>query len=98
MIREERIARLSESIRKHQDARAMTQSPVWADLWNELEQELLERLLACDATDDERRYRCATAIAIARDLRRTLEVKGVTPDHLEKQMAILDGSKQPAVA
>lgn len=98
MTREERLAQLTESLRRHQDARAMVSSPVWRDLWNDLEQELLERLLSCDATDDLRRYRSQIAIQIARDIRRLVETKGVTPADLEREIGYLDGSKLRPVA
>ena len=98
MTREERLASLSEKFRRHQDARAMTQSAVWAELWTDLEQELLERLLACGPTDNEARWRMQTAIEVARRVRHMFEVKGITPDHLEKEMAILAGERVARVA
>lgn len=85
-------------LRKHQEARALTQSAVWADLWTELEQELLERLLSCGPTDNEARWRTQTAIEVARRLRNMFEVKGITPAHLEKEMAVLTGERRSAVA
>ena len=93
-----RLASVSTNLRKHAEARAMTSSPVWADLWNDLEQELLERLLTCGPTDDEKRFRLQTAISVARDLRRMVEVKGITPPHLEKELAILEGAKASPIA
>lgn len=98
MSAEERLARLSENLRKHQEARALTQSGVWASICEDLEQELLERLLSCGPTDNEARWRAQTAIQVARDLRRMLETKGITPAHLEKEMAVLTGERRAAIA
>lgn len=98
MNKEDRIARLSELLREQENARHVTQNPVWARLWNELEQELLERLLKCGPTDDEQRWRCQASIEVARTIRRLFEARGVTPATLLTEMAHLDGSKLRPVA
>lgn len=94
----DRLARLSENFRKHAEARVLAAGPVWGELWNDLEQELLERLLQCGPEDDLKRFRCQVAIQVARDIKRMVEVKGVTPADLEKEMAFLDGTKLRPVA
>ena len=94
----DRLARLSEALRDHENARNVTNNPAWARIWNELEQELLERLLKCGPTDDEQRWRCQTTIEVARRARHMFEIKGVTPADLEREIAYLDGSKPRPIA
>jgi hypothetical protein len=94
----DRLIRLSENLRKHQEARALTASKVWPELWNDLEQELLERLLQCGPTDDDKRFRLQTAISVGRSFKRLLEAKGVTPGYLEGEIAVLEGQRPASVA
>ena len=93
-----RIVAISDLLRDAENARHVTQNPVWAKLWNELEQELLERLLKCGPTDDEQRWRCQASIEVGRTIRRMFETRAVTPASLEKELAHLDGSKLRPIA
>ena len=95
---EERLVRLSELLRTQENLRGLTHTPEWAAIWHELEQELLERLLKCEPTDDERRWRCQTSIEVARRIKSMFEVKGITPATLTNEVAYLDGSKTRPIA
>ena len=78
MTREEKITHLSGLFKRAADARALAASEVWAEAWVELERTLLDELLACGPTEDEKRYRMQTAIEVGRTLRRLIEAKGAT--------------------
>ena len=93
-----RLAKLSEQLRKASDARALTNQESWASAWNGIEQELLERLLECETTEDMERYRLAEAIRVARKVRRTMESTGSQVDQLEAQIDQIEGRKIPSVA
>lgn len=97
MTKEERIAHLSEALRKAQEARAMAASSVWADSWKELDSTLVDSLLQCGPTEDEKRFRLQTAIEVGRTMRRLIEHKGNT-EQLEKELAILEGVKMRPIA
>lgn len=98
MNKADRIAQISELFREHEQARDVTQNPVWAKLWDQFERELLERLLDCDATENEKRWRCQTSIEACRTVRRLFEAKSVMPAGLEKELAFLEGAKMRPVA
>lgn len=94
----DRIAQISALLRESEDARHMVQGATWAKIWNEFEQELLKRLLDCDATEDEKRWRCQTMIESARRIRRIFETKAITPAGLETELAFLEGAKMRPIA
>ncbi len=98
MDRSERLTQLSELLARAADARSMTTSPVWAETWTKLEQELLERLLECGPTDDEQRYRRQTAIDVARQVRRVIEATANSRPMLERELDLLDGRTPRPIA
>lgn len=98
MNKAERAAKLSEQLRKAADARALTGQESWANAWIGIEQELLERLLECEPSEDVERYRLAEAIRVARKVRRTMESTGAQVDQLEAQLDQIEGRKLASVA
>lgn len=94
----DRLEHLSELVGKIADARAMTTSNVWAKAWEEIEQELLERLLKCGPEDDTPRYRLQQSIEVARRLRRMIETQARDPGQLEKELAHLEGRAMRPIA
>jgi hypothetical protein len=94
----DRLTQLSERLARAADARSMSTSPVWAEAWQDLEQELLERLLRLGPTDDEARYRLQVAIEAARRVRGLIEHEGRTVQSLEKEMDLLEGRKAAPIA
>lgn len=67
-------------------------------VWNSLEQELLERLLSCEPTEDVVRYRLAEAIKVARQMRRIVESGAAQLPQLEKELELLEGRKPRSIA
>jgi len=98
MTREEKITHLSGLFKRAADARALAASEVWAEAWVELERTLLDELLACGPTEDEKRYRMQTAIEVGRTLRRLIEAKGAMKDQIEKELDFLTGERIRSVA
>ena len=94
----DRLVALSEALARAADARNMATSPVWAEAWDKLESELLERLLGCGPTDDGPRYRLQMAIEVGRTMRRIIEHRGATVQSLQKEMDLLDGRKVAPIA
>ena len=93
-----RLTKLAENVSRVADARSLTTTTVWPDTWNQIEQELLERLLKCGPTDDEARYRLTQAIEVARRLRRAIESIAGEPGKLGAQLDQIEGRKMPANA
>lgn len=98
MTNSDRVAALSEHLKRAYEALDMTNNPVWAVTWDALEAELLSRLLACGPVDDEERYRCQISIETARKMRRMIEHDGHTVDGLEKELAMMEGRKLRPIA
>lgn len=94
----DRLTKLAENVSRVAEARSLTTTTVWADTWNQIEQELLERLLKCGPTDDEPRYRLSQAIEVARRLRRAFESIAGDPGKLAHQLDQIEGRKMPAIA
>lgn len=97
-MNEDRIVALSEKLAAARDARAMSSSHTWADAWNSFEQELLERLLKCEPTEDEQRYRLQVAIEATRRVRGIVEHRGATVAGLEKDLDHLEGRRPRTIA
>ncbi len=98
MTRDEQIAKLSNTLRRAADARALAASPVWVEAWTELERQLLDSLLECGPTEDDKRYRLQTAIEVGRTVRRLIESGGATSGQLERELEILEGVKMRPIA
>lgn len=98
MSNTDRIVALSEALAAAQIARDMAEEAVWAKAFETYEQELLERLLACEPGDDLSRYRLAEAIKAGRRARRVIEHQGRTTASLERELALLEGRKLAPIA
>lgn len=96
--KDDRIAHLSDLLHKAADARALAAAPVWAESWDAIERMLLEDLLTCGPTEDEKRFRLQTAIEVGRTMRRMIETKGATKEQIERELALLTGEKLRPVA
>lgn len=93
-----RIAELSAKLQRLGDARTLTSTDVWAGAWNECEQELLERLLACGPEDELARYKLQEAIKAVRQVRRVIEFGAKGEAQLVKELDILEGRKVAPIA
>lgn len=93
-----RIAVLSEKLRRIADAKQLTQTDVWPEAWRELEQELLERLLKCGPDDEVARWKLQVAIEAARQVRRTIENGGAGEKEALRELDILEGRKAAPIA
>lgn len=94
----ERISDIHVSLAKIADARRLATTDVWAKAWNDFEQELLKRLLACGPTDHQARWRLQVAIEAARTVRRAVEHEARDPTALEKELEVLEGRKLRSIA
>lgn len=98
MNKSERIAHLSERLERAADARHMATTPLWAETWDALEHELIERLLACGPTDDAVRYRLQQGVEVARSVRRAIEHTSKSVEGLQKELDHLEGRAMRPVA
>lgn len=98
MSNTDRIAALSEKLQRASEARDMATTPIWTEAWEEIERELLERLLRCGPDDDIPRYRLQIGIEAARQVRRVIEHQGQTKQSLEKELEVLTGRKPAPIA
>ena len=98
MNNEERIVRLSDALAMAADARHMATSPVWDEAWEAVQRTFLQRLKACGPTEDVERYRLQVALEVADLVRVFIENKGNSVESLQKDLALLEGRKQYAVA
>lgn len=98
MSNPDRIAALSEKLERIADARKLATTPVWADAWKELEQELLERLLAYGPDDEMARYKLSEAIKAARRVRRIIETGATGEKAARDELDILEGRKVAPIA
>lgn len=92
-----RIAALSEKLKRIVDAKNMAQTDVWASAWEGYEQELLERLLACEPEDEMPRYKLQEAIKAVRHVRRVIENAGSGESAVIHELDILEGRKKPPI-
>lgn len=88
-----RIAALSEKLKRIADAKNMAQTDVWDAAWDEFEQELLERLLKCGPEDETPRWKLQMAIEAARHTKRVIENAGAGESSVVKELDILEGRK-----
>lgn len=88
-----RIAALSEKLKRIADAKNMAQTDVWDAAWRDFEQELLERLLKCGPEDEVPRYKLQMAIEAARHIKRVIENAGSGESSVVKELDILEGRK-----
>lgn len=88
-----RIAALSEKLKRIADAKNMAQTDVWDAAWRDFEQELLERLLKCGPEDETPRWKLQMAIEAARHIKRVIENAGSGESSVVKELDILEGRK-----
>ena len=98
MSKDQRIATLSEKLERVADARKLATTPVWADAWNGVERELLERLLKCGPDDEMKRWKLQIGIEAARQARRTIENEGSGEAGLRRELDILEGRMAAPIA
>jgi aspartate oxidase len=96
--KDDRVAHLSDLLRKAEDARALAAAPVWSEAWEAIDKALIDDLLTCGATEDDKRFRLQTAIEVGRTMRRMIETKGATKQQVEHELAMLTGEKLRPVA
>ena len=87
----DRTERIRVALERAETALRLSSEPVWAELWNSIEQELLGRLLDLTATDDDARWRLSQAIDVARRVRNLVEQQGAMKDQLSKELDLLEG-------
>lgn len=92
----DRIVALSEALSRASHARDMNRTPLWREVWERLESELLER--AIGAEDDDGRRHCLDAIRTARRVRRMVEHEGAQVESLQRELDLLEGKKPRAIA
>lgn len=88
-----RIAVLSDKLKRIADAKQMLQTQLWAEAWDDFEQELLERLLKCGPDDEVARWKLQMAIEAARHTRRVIENSASGESGIVKELDILEGRK-----
>ena len=93
-----RIAVLSDKLKRIADAKQLTQTDLWDAAWTDFEQELLERLLKCGPEDEVARWKLQMAIEAARTVKRTIENAGAGESSIVKELDILEGRKASPIA
>lgn len=93
-----RQERIYTALQHAEEALRFTESGLWADMWNEIEQDMLRRLLALGPDDDDARWRVSQAIDVARRMKAMASHKAQTRDTLLKELDLLEGRKQPPIA
>jgi hypothetical protein len=94
----DRIDRLRTALERAETALKLSDEPIWHEIFESVEQEMLGRLLALGPDDDEARWRLSQAIGVARQVRTLIEQRGSTRDGLLKQLDLLEGRAMPAIA
>lgn len=94
----DRIQALSNRLAQAADARAMCTAPWWDGLWNDLERELVDRLLKTGPTEEMVRWKLQVAVETARRIRRAIENGGQSAQVLERELDYVEGRKPYPVA
>lgn len=94
----DRIAALSDKLRRVADARKMATTEVWSDAWESFERELLERLLKCGPDDEMARWKLQNGIEAVRHVKRAVENAGAGAEALERELGFLEGRKPAPIA
>lgn len=98
MSKPERVASLSEKLKRLDDARKLVSADLWDEAWTSFERELLERLLKCAPEDHEARYRLQTGIEAGRRVRRVIENASKGEVTVERELDVLEGRKMAPIA
>lgn len=94
----DRTERLMAALERAETALRFKAEPIWPELWNSLEQELVQRLLGLGPDDDDARWRLSQAIDVARRVRNLVEQQGAKRDQLVKELDLLEGRAMAARA
>jgi uncharacterized protein (UPF0216 family) len=94
----ERVATLSEKLKRMDDARKLVSAELWDDGWKSFERELLERLLKCGPEDHEARYRLQIGIETGRHVRRVIESASKGEAAVQHELDIAEGRKMAPIA